>query len=344
MSMIETFSLNKTFRQAIKDPGLKGSIKHFFTQQYRDKTAVNGIDLKIEEGESVAYVGPNGAGKSTTIKMLSGILVPTSGTLRVNGLVPHEDRIRHAKQIGVVFGQRTQLWWDLPVRESFSLLKDIYEIPDPLYKKNMDRFNDLLGLHEFSDLPARKISLGQRMRADLAAALLHNPPLVFLDEPTIGLDIAVKSRIREFVKNINQKEGSTILLTTHDLEDIKDICRRLVIIDKGRIIYDGTLEKITDAFAQERTLHFQVREPVSSISGIIANLPGVTADQVNELSFSVKFNRFQYSAGEIASKIITSADVIDFRIDEPSIDQIIRKLYNGELILQEEQPSEAIRS
>lgn len=335
MPAIEAIGLNKTFHQAVKDPGLKGSIKHLFTQKYRSKTAVDGIDLRIEEGESVAYVGPNGAGKSTTIKMLSGILVPTSGTVHVGGLVPHQQRMKHAKQIGVVFGQRTQLWWDLPVRESFSLLKDIYEIPDTVFRKNMDRFHELLGLQEFFDLPARKISLGQRMRADLAAALLHNPPLVFLDEPTIGLDIAVKARIREFIKEINREQGSTILLTTHDLDDIKDICRRLVIIDKGRILYDGTMEKVTDAFAKERTIHFQLRESSTSIGDVLSVLSNVTVDQVNDTTFSVKFNRFQHSAGDIESRVMTAVEVVDFRIDEPSIDHIIRRLYDGELSFQD---------
>lgn len=342
MLAIEAKNLTKTFRQAIKEPGLKGAVKHLFTQKYRDKIAVHGIDLRIEEGESVAYVGPNGAGKSTTIKMLSGIVVPTSGTISVNGITPHQRRIEHSKQIGVVFGQRTQLWWDLPIRETFSLLKDIYEIPDSIYKQNMERFYDLLGLEEFVELPARKISLGQRMRADLAAALLHNPPIVFLDEPTIGLDIAVKTRIRNFIKQINRDEGCTILLTTHDLEDIKDICKRLVIIDKGHIIYDGTLETVTDAFATERTIHFQLRRQVENIYEVINRMPNAELEHNKDLSYSIKFNRFQYSAGEIASKVLSIADVVDFKIDEPSIDQIIRRLYEGELNLKGYERSKAV--
>ncbi|MDF2657467.1 MAG: sugar transporter ATP-binding protein [Paenibacillus sp.] len=335
MLAIEAELLSKTFRQAIKDPGLKGSIKHLFTQNYRDKHAVNGISFNIEQGESVAYVGPNGAGKSTTIKMLSGILVPSSGTVRIQGIVPHQQRIRNSKQIGVVFGQRTQLWWDLPVRESFSLLKDIYEIPADTYKKNLDKFYDLLGLQDFIDLPARKISLGQRMRADLAAALLHNPPIVFLDEPTIGLDIAVKTRIREFIKQINSEQRSTILLTTHDLEDIKDICRRLIIIDKGTLVYNGPMDTITDAFAKERTIHFQLREPAQQPDSILGGLEGVTIEHSDAVRLSVKFDRFRYSAGEVASAVMRAADIADFRIDEPSIDQIIRRLYDGDLHLKE---------
>ena len=337
MSVIEVSSLSKTFRQAVKEPGLKGSIKHLFTQKYRTKNAVDGIDLRIEEGDSVAYVGPNGAGKSTTIKMLSGILVPTGGMVKVNGIVPFENRMQHAKQIGVVFGQRTQLWWDLPVRESFSLLKDIYEVPDHEYMRNMERFRELLSLDEFIDLPARKISLGQRMRADLAAALLHSPPIVFLDEPTIGLDINVKARIREFIKEMNQEKGTTILLTTHDLEDIKDICRRLVIIDKGRIVYDGSMEHVTDAFAKERKIHFQVAEQVPALLESLGQVPGVVLEIQGETKFSVQFNRFQHSAGGIASRVMEQAEVLDFRIDEPSIDQIIRKMYDGELLAEDVQ-------
>lgn len=340
MPVIEVSSLSKTFKQAIKEPGLKGAVKHLFTQNYRMKNAVDGIDLRIEGGEAVAYVGPNGAGKSTTIKMLSGILVPTSGSVKVNGIIPHEERMRHAKQIGVVFGQRTQLWWDLPIRESFSLLKDIYEIPDHEYKRNMERFHDLLSLDEFIDQPARKISLGQRMRADLAAALLHNPPIIFLDEPTIGLDINVKARIREFIKEVNREQGSTILLTTHDLEDIKDICQRLVIIDKGRIIYDGSLEKVTDAFAKERKIYFQVSEAVPSLLESLKKLPDVALELQEETKFSVAFNRFQHSAGQIAVHVMERAEVVDFRIDEPSIDHIIRKLYDGELQFESDQGAE----
>jgi len=343
MSVIEVSSLSKQFKQAVKEPGLKGSIKHLFTQNYRTKNAVDGIDLQIEEGDAVAYVGPNGAGKSTTIKMLSGILVPTSGSVKVNGIVPHQERMRHAKQIGVVFGQRTQLWWDLPIRESFSLLKDIYEIPEQEYKRNMDRFRELLSLDEFMDQPARKVSLGQRMRADLAAALLHSPPIIFLDEPTIGLDINVKVRIREFIKEVNRDQGSTVLLTTHDLEDIKDICRRLVIIDKGRIIYDGSLDKVKDAFAKERKIYFQVSEAAPTLLESLSRMPGVVLEIQEDTKFSVEFNRFQHSAGQIAAFVMERVEVVDFRIDEPSIDHIIRKLYDGELSIEEGYGAEAAK-
>lgn len=333
MELIEVRSLSKVFRQPVKEPGLAGSFKHLFTQKYKEKTAVNGIELTIREGETVAYVGPNGAGKSTTIKMLTGILVPTSGSILVDGLVPSDNRIENAKKIGVVFGQRTQLWWDLPLIESFLLLKDIYEIPERVYKDNMARFVELLGLKEFLHLSARKISLGQRMRADLAAALLHNPKIVYLDEPTIGLDIAVKERIRHFIKELNRDQGTTVMLTTHDLEDIEDICRRLVIIDQGRIIYDGELQAVKDTFARERTIHFQMETQLQHLPKIIADLPGVSLEDVNKNAFAVRFDRFVIAAGEVAGHIMKYGTVVDFRIDEPKIDHVIRKVYAGELEL-----------
>ncbi|MBS4195234.1 ABC transporter ATP-binding protein [Lederbergia citri] len=340
MNLIEVKGLTKQFRHPIKDPGLKGAIKHLFTQKYAEKLAVNDINLSVKEGEAIAYVGPNGAGKSTTIKMLTGILVPTSGTITVDGLTPYKNRMENAQKIGVVFGQRTQLWWDLPVIESFSLLKDIYEIPDDIYQENLNRFKDLLGLDEFLHLSARKISLGQRMRADLAAALLHNPKIVYLDEPTIGLDIAVKERIRTFIKEINREKGTTIILTTHDLDDIEDICERLVIIDQGRVIYDGELQAVKDAFVKERTIHFQMKEAIPSLTSLIDGLPGVILENVSGQQFSVRFNRFDISAGEIASYVMQHGEVIDFRIDEPKIEQVIRKVYDGKLDLNSGQEEE----
>lgn len=333
MSLIAAEGLTKTFKVSVKEPGLAGAVKHLFKPNYREKTAVNGINLHVEEGETVAYVGPNGAGKSTTIKMLTGILVPTSGKVVVDGIVPSKNRMENSKKIGVVFGQRTQLWWDLPVIESFSLLKDIYEIPDKVYKSNMDRFVELLGLNDFLHTSARKISLGQRMRADLAAALLHNPKIVYLDEPTIGLDIAVKEKIRKFIKEMNSEQGTTIMLTTHDLEDIEEICRRLVIIDQGKVIYDGELQAVKDVFAKERTIHFQVESPIRNVEQLISELPGTILEQESGTTFTVRFDRFRISAGEVAGHMMKHGNVSDFRIDEPKIDHVIRKVYAGELDL-----------
>ncbi|MEF2964818.1 ATP-binding cassette domain-containing protein [Paenibacillus sp. M1] len=336
MSLIETKGLRKVFRQAVKDPGLAGAVKHLFTQRYKDKCAVEGIDLKIEEGESVAYVGPNGAGKSTTIKMLSGVLVPSGGEVVVDGLVPYKQRMDNAQRIGAVFGQRTQLWWDIPVRESLALLRDIYQVPESTFKKNMDAFTELLGLESFLHLSARKLSLGQRMRADLAAALLHDPKIVYLDEPTIGLDVAVKHRIRDFIKEMNRAKGTTMLLTTHDLGDIEDLCERLVIIDQGRIIYDGKLQDVKDAFARERTIHIQLSSPLPEAESLFRDLPDVSVNRPGEgaeaaFSLSIRFDRFRCTASDIVKRVMNRGEVVDFRIDEPSIEDIIRRVYEGQL-------------
>lgn len=335
MSHIEVSRLTKVFRQAVKDPGLKGAVKHLFTQKYVDKTAVDGINLRIEEGETVAYVGPNGAGKSTTIKMLTGILAPSSGTVRIGGIDPYKRRMENTKRIGAVFGQRTQLWWDIPIVESFSLLKDIYAIPEDVYKRNLDEFRDLLGLDEFLHLSARKLSLGQRMRADLAAALLHNPSVVFLDEPTIGLDLAVKQRIREFIKKTNRERNTTMLLTTHDLGDIEDLCDRLIIIDRGTLIYDGSLASVKDRFARERTIHFQLKSPAQVTSAWTDVFPGVEFSQASPLEWNVRFDRFQITAAEIVTHALKSADIVDFRMDEPDIEHVIKQVYEGRLDLNE---------
>lgn len=335
MSLIETKGLRKVFRQAVKEPGLAGAVKHLFTQRYRDKSAVEGIDLTIEEGETVAYVGPNGAGKSTTIKMLSGVLVPSGGEIRVDGLVPHKQRMENAQRIGAVFGQRTQLWWDIPVRESLGLLRDIYQVPPETFQRNMDAFTELLGMEGFLHLSARKLSLGQRMRADLAAALLHDPKIVYLDEPTIGLDVAVKHRIRDFIKEMNRNKGTTMLLTTHDLGDIEDLCERLIIIDQGRIIYDGKLREVKDAFARERTIHMQLSSPIPEAESLFRDLPDVrvvrTAEDQAASSLSVRFDRFRCTASDIVKRLMNRGEVVDFRIDEPSIEEIIRRVYEGQL-------------
>jgi ABC-2 type transport system ATP-binding protein len=330
--LIEARGLTKKFRQAVKEPGLVGSLRHFFTRKYRDKLAVDHIDFSVEAGESVAYLGPNGAGKSTTIKMLTGILVPTSGSLIVDGLVPHEKRQQNARNIGVVFGQRTQLWWDIPVVESFNLARDMYEIPVKRYRDNLAQFTEILGLAEFMNLPAAKISLGQRMRADLCMALLHDPKILYLDEPTIGLDIAVKDSIRGFVRSRVEERGTTVILTTHDLGDIEDICKRIVIIDNGRIIHDGDLAALKDTYARDRVIHFQLARPPESTALICAGLP--TCETTTDgLRLSVRFDRFKFAAGEIAAAVMPHVEVVDFRIDEPEVEDLIRKVYLGQLNL-----------
>jgi len=251
----------------------------------------------------------------------------------VNGLVPHEKRQQNARNIGVVFGQRTQLWWDIPVIESFNLARDMYEIPPARYRANLGEFTELLGLDEFMNIPAGKISLGQRMRADLCMALLHDPRTLYLDEPTIGLDIAVKDSIRRFIRSLVVERGTTVMLTTHDLGDIEDICKRIVIIDNGRIIHDGDLAKLKDTYARDRVIHFQLARPPESMEPICAGLPACELS-ADGLRLSVRFDRFEYAAGEIAAAVMPQVEVVDLHIDEPEVEDLIRKVYLGQLSLE----------
>lgn len=331
MPLIEATQLRKVFRRPDKRPGLAGSVRHLVERKFTDKVAVDGIDLAIGAGEAVAYVGPNGAGKSTTVKMLTGVLVPTSGTVRVEGRVPHRDRIANARRIGVVFGQRTQLWWDLPVRDSLELLADMHGLSAAQYASSLERLDETLGLAELLPVMARKLSLGQRMRADLAAALIHTPPIVFLDEPTIGLDIAVKDRVRAFARQMVD-EGTTVMLTTHDLGDIEDICKRLVIIDEGRIVYDGDIRTVVETYARERTMHFEVASAPTSLAGIAGRLPRATVGEgASGGQLDVTFDPSLVSAAEVLTAVQAEADVVDIRIDEPAIEDVVRRIYAGEL-------------
>lgn len=338
MSIIEAHGLTKVFRRPVKREGLGGSVAHLFTRRYSDHVAVDGIDLTVEEGEAVAYVGPNGAGKSTTIKLLTGILVPTAGEIHVGGVVPHRERNANARQIGVLFGQRTQLWWDLPVRDSLGLLRDLYDISDADYRARLAQFDDILELGELMPIVARKLSLGQRMRADLAAALLHRPRVVYLDEPTIGLDISVKDRVRAFLRELCA-DGTTLMLTTHDLGDIEDVCQRIVIIDKGRKIFDGTIAEVKDGFARQRQLHVDFASPVDPAS-LAALLPeaeieaGIDAPaQGPHRDFTLRFDRFRLTAGEVMTALLSVGEVADFRLDEPAIEDVVRRVYAGDLRL-----------
>lgn len=259
-AMIHAERLTKVYRNYARREGLAGAVLDLFQRRYRMIRAVDDVSFDIARGEIVGYIGANGAGKSTTIKMLTGILTPTSGKMAVNGLTPQRDRYAHARQIGVVFGQRTQLWWDLAVIEAFHLLRRIYEIPEERYRQRLEHFIEVLDIREQLHQPVRKLSLGQRMKCDLCASLLHSPPLLFLDEPTIGLDVAVKERIRRFIKYINREEQSTIILTTHDLTDIEELCPRIIIIDNGKILYDGSQEEIKDRFGRMRRVILQFKE------------------------------------------------------------------------------------
>lgn len=265
MPAIEVEHLMKDFMIAKRETGFLGAVKSLVKREHIKKEAVQNISFSINEGEMVGYIGPNGAGKSTTIKMLTGILVPTSGCVKVNGIIPYENRQENAKNIGVVFGQRTQLWWDLPTIESFELLKEIYRVSDKRYKKNMDTFTEILGLDEFLNTPVRQLSLGQRMRADIAASLPHDPPILFLDEPTIGLDVVAKEKMRTFIKEINLERNITVILTTHDMEDIEKLCERMILIDHGQKVYDGEIAVVKERFGKTRTLIVDLEESSHSL-------------------------------------------------------------------------------
>ncbi|MER7279814.1 ATP-binding cassette domain-containing protein [Dactylosporangium sp. NPDC000244] len=332
MPIVEARGLTKVFRRPDKDPGLAGAVKHLFTRRYTDKVAVDHVDLAIEAGEAVAYVGPNGAGKSTTVKLLTGILVPTSGSVRIDGLHPQRDRIAIAHRIGVLFGQRTQLWWDLPVAESFAVLRDIYGIDPATYRRRLQQFDDVLELGEILPMLGRRLSLGQRMRADLAAAILHGPEIVYLDEPTIGLDLAVKDRVRELFRTLRDA-GTTVMLTSHDLADIEGFCRRLVIIDEGRIVFDGDLQAVKDQFARERILHVETERAVP-LDAVRAALAGAeVAAGETPVQFSVRFDRFDMTAGHVVASLSGLVNLVDLRVDEPGIEDVIRRVYSGDLVL-----------
>lgn len=322
MSIIKVENLKKDFRVYKRRPGIWGSIRGLFSRDYTTVTAVNEIGFEIEKGELIGYIGANGAGKSTTIKMLTGILVPTSGRVEVLGIVPYERRKENARRIGVVFGQRTQLWWDLPAIESFELLRHIYKIPEGVYRQNMEQFRELLDLDPFLDTPVRKLSLGERMRCDLAASLLHDPEIVYLDEPTIGLDVVAKERIRRFIKEINEERHVTIILTTHDIGDIEKLCRRMVIIDSGRIIYDGEVQEIKARFGKTRTLVVDLAEATDKIT-----VPDATMTKREENRIWLSFNRETITASELISRVTSRYEIRDLTIEEPEIEEIVRRIY-----------------
>ena len=332
--MIRVENLTKEFKINKKYPGFKGAIKSFFSTEYITKRAVDDISFEINDGEIVGYIGANGAGKSTTIKMMTGILTPTNGIVTVNGIVPYENREKNAKNIGVVFGQKTQLWWDLPISETFSLLKDIYDISDNDFEERMNFFKKVLGLEEFFLNPVRTLSLGQRMRADLAAALIHNPKVIYLDEPTIGLDVVVKESVRKAIKEINKKYGTTIILTTHDLNDIEELCNRIIIIDKGKKIYDGEIEGVKEKYGYLTTVEIQVKENINLDK--FNEFADMKKDEEFNLLYKdnklfISFNKNKISSADIIGRTMKKLNVIDFSIKETSIEDIVKKMYRNEV-------------
>ncbi|MCI0581229.1 MAG: ATP-binding cassette domain-containing protein [Chloroflexi bacterium] len=322
MAIIEAQALSKHFKVPVRKTGRLAAVLNLFSLQHTRRVAVDQVSFTIERGEMVGYVGPNGAGKSTTIKMLTGILMPSEGQVKVAGLVPHRERKRLAYSIGVVFGQKTQLWWDVPVIESLRLLREIYKIPAAQYKINLELFNDLLDLHEFQNTPVRQLSLGQRMRSDLVAALLHNPAILFLDEPTIGVDVVAKERFRTFIQQLNQERQVTVLLTTHDLSDIEKVCDRLMIIDKGHIIYDGPVAGLKERVTPYRVLVVDFADGVANVAIDGAELMEREGQQAR-----FRFNRHEVSASELIVELAGKYRVKDISVEEPEIESIIGEIY-----------------
>lgn len=333
--MIEVKGLTKVFKKPVREAGLRGMFKTLFSFKYETKVAVDDIGFTIEDGEIVGYIGANGAGKSTTIKMMCGILTPTDGYVKINGLEPYhvKQRTKVLKDVGVVFGQKTQLWWDLPLFETFDLLKYIYEIKEEDYQERLAYFSELLGLHEFASSPVRTLSLGQRMRADLAAALLHNPKILFLDEPTIGLDVLVKEKIRKAIKDIHAKYQTTIVLTTHDMSDIENLCSKIIIIDRGKVIFNDKLSKVKERFGDIREVKVFVRNDgslpyVDIIMNRFPQFVDVSWDKESlELKMLVDANEVAIS--DVLAYVFASFQVRDVKIGESSIEHVVKQLYEN---------------
>jgi ABC-2 type transport system ATP-binding protein len=325
--IIQVSDLHKHFKLTRHYRGLLGSFRNLFTRQYRIVRAVNGISFNVESGELVGYIGPNGAGKSTTIKMLAGLLVPTSGHLTIQGYVPWRDRKTYVARIGAVFGQRTTLWWDLPVIESLDLLQYIYRIPADRYRRNLDEFRQLLDLDVFIDTPVRSLSLGQRMRADLCAAMIHNPALLFLDEPTIGLDVVAKERIRQFITHINRERGTTILLTTHDLSDVEKLCNRVMIIDHGQLLYDGSFNFLRERFGGKRKLVVDFAQDYARV-----DVEGAEIVEREGLRVTYEFERGAITASSLIGRISETYRIHDLEVREPDIEATVRRIYEERLL------------
>ena len=326
MSFIEVNNITKSFRVSRRSAGIPGMLANMVFPKFEERKAVNDVSFSIEKGEMVGFIGPNGAGKSTTIKMLSGILCPDKGSIVVNGYVPYQQRKAYVDRIGVVFGQKSQLQWDLPVIDSFELLKAIYRIPEEKYRKNLDRFLEMLDMGSFVNQPVRQLSLGQRMRADIVAALLHSPQIVFFDEPTIGVDVLGKETIREFIRELNTQDEVTMLFTTHDMQDIEKTCKRLIIIDKGAMMYDGSLQEIREKYGTSRQLVVEFGEKTT-----VLPMENVVITDIEDRKKSFVFDNAKVNINELMSHLLGRYNVQDLTVTEPEIESIIQRMYNGEV-------------
>jgi ABC-2 type transport system ATP-binding protein len=339
MSIIHIENLTKHFKILNRREGLGGALRDLFSGENRTVEAVAGISFDIEAGEIVGYIGPNGAGKSTTIKMMTGILKPTDGVIQVNDVVPYDNRIKQAQTMGVVFGQRSQLWWDLPVIESFKILKEIYKVDQKTFDHHMDLFNALVGLKSLYSQQVRTLSLGQRMLCDITASFLHNPKVVFLDEPTIGLDISVKAKMRAVIKELNRERNTTIILTTHDLGDVEALCNRIIIIDKGRILYDGKAKQVNTLFGAYRTLKLQIENCTEAMLELLNTKlinkfgadSGITIAQNEEFWTDITIDQARTPLSNVLNFVMTNFTVSDVRIVEISMESVVQKVYDGAL-------------
>jgi ABC-2 type transport system ATP-binding protein len=323
MPVIEVKNLKKYYKVHQKEPGLSGSFKSLFHRKYYDVKAVDGVSFKIEEGELVGFIGPNGAGKTTTLKMLSGLLYPTSGEVSVLGYTPCDRKPAFQKQFSLVMGQKNQLWWDLPAIESFILNKAIYEVSDSQYQNTLDELAGLLEVKDLLKIQVRKLSLGQRMKMELIAALIHSPRILFLDEPTIGLDVVMQKKMRDFIKEYNRRYLSTILLTSHYMDDVRELCSRVVIIDKGRILFDGKLDEIIKKYADHKTISFVLDKPVKEDR--FSQIGTVREFDYPKVVLSVPRQQVNQSA----AKILKEFPINDLNIEEPAIEDIIREVFTG---------------
>ena len=327
--IIKVTDLGKVFKIPKKGQGLQGAIKALVKPSYTKKVAIDNLSFEISAGEAVGYIGMNGAGKSTTIKMLTGVLTPSSGSIEVLGRDPFKQRVANAKDIGVVFGQRTQLWWDIALIESLNLIAQIYNVPKDRFKTMLQEFSDILELDELLNKPIRTMSLGQKMRAELVATLIHEPKIVYLDEPTIGLDLIAKGRIRDFISQQNKNRQTTVMLTTHDLGDIEQLCQRIIIIDEGKLLYDGALDAIKNRFGKHRLATFELKNARAPEK---INLPPHTQlVSQDSQKFTLRFDRNQSSASTVASFVMGQLEVKDFSIQEPNLEMIIKQIYQGDI-------------
>lgn len=325
MAIIEVNGLVKEYKRKTYEQGIKGAFRGLVQPEYSILRAVDNVNFFVEAGESAGYVGPNGSGKSTTIKMLSGILTPTAGTVQINGVNPAEERMKNNQHIGVVFGNRSQLWWDVPVIESFRLFEKLYEIPKEVFKRNLEEFADILGLETFLNTPERQLSLGQKMRCNITAAFLHNPDIVYLDEPTVGLDTESKHRIREFIRRINQERKTTFIVTSHDFQDIEALCKRIILINHGKIIVDSDINKVKKDFNQFKSVKFVVQEKGGAESTQLI-LPGVSFKELGQYTIEAEYEVAKTDAMKVIAYVSQYYEIEDVAINGREIEAIIQDI------------------